>query len=80
MNVAWTWNGLGWPDDGQFQVYVSSAEVPSEILAATVPGPGRSVALTAVLPAADISYYCRVVYVKDATVGTYSAVATGNPY
>ena len=80
INLTWTWDGQGWPEDGVFTVYVSSDNAPGEINAAMVPCPARSCSLAAVLPAADIQYACRVVYVKDATVGTFSDYAYGNPY
>ena len=80
LNLTWTWDGLGWPDDGVFAVYVSSDDSHGELNAANVPGPGRTCSLPAILPAADIQYACRVVYVKDGTVGAFSDYAYGNPY
>lgn len=80
MNIVWMWDGQGWPDDGAFGVYISSEDTQGETNAAAVPCPGRTCSLQGVLPAADISYYCRIVYVKNGTLGAFSAVATGNPY
>ena len=80
MNIAWTWDGRGWPDDGVFMVSISSEETQGDTVIGPVACPARNVFVGAALPAADITYYCRVAYSKSGTMGEYSAVASANPY
>ena len=78
MSVEWTWDGQGWPDDGEFLVLLAT-EVDSETVVAIVNGPGRTCSLSSVLPAVDMDYSCRVQYRKGATYGEFSNVAVDNP-
>jgi hypothetical protein len=80
MNIVWTWNGRGWPDDGAFAVLISSDETQGDTMVGPVACPARNVFVGSALPAADITYYCRVAYYKNGTMGEYSAVASANPY
>ncbi|HMP82704.1 MAG TPA: hypothetical protein PKA41_08395 [Verrucomicrobiota bacterium] len=77
--VEWTWDGQGWPDDGEFLVLISSDADATETVVGIVNGPGRSCALTEVFNVDDMNFYCRVQYRKGATYGDYSNVATRNP-
>ena len=80
LDVTWTWDGLGWPEDGAFTVFYSSDDSGGTRQADPVPCPGRTCSLPAVLPAADVTYYCEVFYSRNGTQGAHSEPATGNPY
>ena len=80
MDLSWTWEGQGWPEDGFFAFYVSSDNTQGETLASTVPGNTRNTTLGAVLQADDIMYFCRMRYVRSGVQGNYSNLAQGNPY
>jgi hypothetical protein len=87
MNIVWTWDGQGWPDDGNFLVYAefltqdeTGDEYRRGAVAGSVPGPGRSLSVQGIFPAADTSYYCKVQYRKGNVTSAYSVEACGNPY
>ena len=86
LNIAWTWDGLGWPDDGIFIVEIHADDTYDQgggimfLTSSVVTCPGRTQSLAGVCAAEDKGYYCRVVYKKGTTVGAYSALVYGNPY
>jgi hypothetical protein len=84
MNVVWTWDGHGWPDDGVFTVDILADDlVHGGIMSLTnafVACPGRSYSIQGVCVAEDKVYYCRVLYKKDTVSSDYSATVYGNPY
>ena len=80
MNIGWTWDGKGWPDDGAFVVLISSDDTQGDTMVGPVACPARNVFVGAALTAADVTYYCRVAYSKNGRMGQYSTVASANPY
>ena len=87
LSVVWTWDGQGWPDDGNFTVYAEYADQDQDgsdirrgTVAGVIPGPGRTLSVQGIFPAADTDYYCKVQYHKGAAASAYSAEAYSNPY
>jgi hypothetical protein len=86
MNIAWTWDGRGWPDDGIFMVDILADDTVDQgggiisLASAVVACPGRSYSTQGVCVAEDKGYYCRVLYKKDTVSSAYSATVYGNPY
>jgi len=87
LNIVWTWDGQGWPDNGSFAVYAECQVFDQEgiegrrgMIVGVVPGPGRSLSVQGVFEAADIGYFCKVQYRRGAVTSAYSAEAYGNPY
>ena len=84
VNVAWSWDGQGWPDDGVFLITIDADDDASGgvlfLANALVAGPGRTCSMASIGVAEDKGYYCRVKYKKDTDASADSATVYGNPY
>ena len=84
MNVYWTCDGHGWPDDGVFTVELLADDLVHggimSLTSAFVACPGRSYSAQGLCVTEDKGYYCRVLYRKDTTSSFYSVMVQGSPY
>ena len=84
VDIAWSWNGLGWGADGLFEIYIFRDDGGNigpyiQVLVTSVAANLRTVFLPAICTLEDTTYYCQVRYRKGAAASDYSNWLSRNP-
>lgn len=86
VNITWAWEGLGWPADGYFYIYIEKDDTHTQgggtvpVTAAVVAATERNCSLAGIDQAEDIGYYCRLKYQKNTAASPFTEWIGGNPY